>query len=445
VNAQSTPFNVTGAIHIDRPFGICHGSAHTIPEAQMLANQGVQINRFDIYWHDIERTPGILNYTRMDIFVNNLLSVGIEPLALLLYGNPYLFGEENAVYVAPNHKTAWFNYVNTTVRRYQSQIKYWELWNEPNLDVFWSGPDQEFFELLEETAEFVQNINNSLILVSPGISGSDPPYLRKLIAEIGEDDFNRLFDVMAFHPYSGATAELVDLRCAEIRQIAEEIQFPGEIWITEVGYGSPEGREEWTYDAGEVIKSIMIPIQHNISRIIWYSYRDPSFGLQFYNSTTGWNNRPAGYTYQFLSQTLTNSTFYPNGINLRTNWAVPSNLIWKYYFYTSDGKIILALWSQSTATKFTVVIPSETMDFHIYQFDSWNNRTVFLGEKSCTPEIGSIPQILILSNDSSRFEPVEVQIAIDFSDRDWVFFGFVGVGFLCGVSLIILRKSKIIR
>jgi hypothetical protein len=127
--------DTTNEIEIMEPFAICHGHGTTMNDANNLSKIGVQLTRNDIYWGSVQHEgPEDFDYSYHDVFYNNIVAAGIEPLAILDYGNPNLLGIENANrIVGTEHINLWLDFVDETVRRYMDRITYWEIWNEPNL------------------------------------------------------------------------------------------------------------------------------------------------------------------------------------------------------------------------------------------------------------------------------------------------------------------------
>jgi hypothetical protein len=458
------PIDIDSRRAINKPFAICHGFGHNPTEAQNLSNQGVQMSRNDITWSAIEQNHGVYDFTHYDRFFSNLTAVGIEPLPILDYGNPVLFGIEYNVYIAPEQIPAWLAFVNTTVRRYQGIITYWEIWNEPNLDGFWSGTDAEFFNILNLTANLIKSIDPTLHVVSPGISGHSPDYLDAMISYIGDDQFNALFSALAFHPYSGRTAELITEKCGAVRQVTEKHGFMGEIWITEVGLStqasSIEKAEEewpaiWDYQATQVIKIFSQAIAENISRIVWYCYRDgdnktygeANFGIQHYGEE-GWFYKPAGYAYQTLSRLLSDGFYLPAAYELSMKIGIQSDLIWIYHFQTARNTSVLVFWSQSLAERFQISILGNTQPYSLTNYDYFTNNTEISNHNSHIFKNGAVPTVIeldytqIQTDQEQNGIPLIIQIQVSYSLNYSILLVIIPIIAILGLSFIFLQYSR---
>lgn len=354
-------------LEIHEPFATCHGHGGNLNDAENLAAIGVQASRNDITWAAIEQTEGIYNFEGYLNFYSNLKMAGVEPIAILDYGNQFLFGEEYKVRITEDQMDTWLNFVDATVRYFMVNITYWEIWNEPNLDGFWSGTDEEFFNLLNKTIRLIRSINPDLKIISPGISGHDPKYLDAMISYIGSADFNEYIDILAFHPYSGSSAQSIRTKINEVWDVVHRHNFSGDVWITEVGYSTQVSTEtaldelpgQFFIQTRELIKSFSISLAQNISMVVWYCYSDwwdinrtygeACFGIIYRPDfdTFHWEYKPSGYLYRKLSRMLTNSTYLPNALR-RTGMSFnyPDNEF-QFYFKTARNTSVVVLWTQN--------------------------------------------------------------------------------------------------
>jgi beta-xylosidase len=55
---------------------------------------------------------------------------------------------------------------------FQHQIRYWEIWNEPDGEACWSGTPEEYYKLYATTARAIKNYDPSLKVGGPTLAGS---------------------------------------------------------------------------------------------------------------------------------------------------------------------------------------------------------------------------------------------------------------------------------
>ena len=82
------------------------------------------------------------------------------------------------------------------------------MWNEPNADPSWmvnQSREDEFFNLMNITANFIYDHYPNQKMISPGTSEAAPDFDDQMIKYFGVANFNCLFMAISFHPvYSGS-------------------------------------------------------------------------------------------------------------------------------------------------------------------------------------------------------------------------------------------------
>ncbi|MBO1330937.1 glycosyl hydrolase [Streptomyces sp. VRA16 Mangrove soil] len=128
------------------------------------------------------------SFTYVDQIVDAYLEIGIKPFLELGFMPRELASGEQTVFwwagnvTPPSSHREWADLVRATlthlIDRYGiEEVRTWpiEVWNEPNLDVFWENADEAaYHHLYEVTARTVKEVDASLQVGGPAISpGSD--------------------------------------------------------------------------------------------------------------------------------------------------------------------------------------------------------------------------------------------------------------------------------
>ncbi len=80
-------------------------------------------------------------------------------------------------------------------------ITYWEIWNEPDIEVFWNGTPQQFFELYNVTARAIKNYNPALKVGGPGLAlVNDYNFLEEFLSYCSTHSVP--IDFVSWHVYS---------------------------------------------------------------------------------------------------------------------------------------------------------------------------------------------------------------------------------------------------
>lgn len=171
------------------------------------------------YWAALQPSatdwqPGLLSY-HVDYVVRNNPSAGIiytlgqTPEWAAGSRSPvcgYAYIHPSACVIPPmqpaaaweTFKARWGAYVKRVAQEYGSRIRFFELWNEPGTNVFFTGTPQQLVEMAQVAREALNQVDAGIKLVGPAATG---PFL---------DDFLRLgggkhIDIFNVHVYLSPT------------------------------------------------------------------------------------------------------------------------------------------------------------------------------------------------------------------------------------------------
>ncbi len=304
--AQALPRQDKGS-----PFGVVAALANRVrsdelPAAvSLLREAGVQWQREEIFWHEVQFQPGgpyrwdgdangRYNY---DLAIGAQAAAGIRMLGLLDY-NPAWFKGKNPT--PEEWIKDWGDFVYNAVARYgreRGQIKYWELWNEPNLAA--SGYESglytvaDFVRILEVGRAAALAADPEAKIVLGGLSGiwGEPPsahhydyfdYLER-VARLG--GWNHI-DVIAIHPYRPNAPEGDAWRRDQSLTFGQELSRlnpilqtygPKPIWLTELGWSTSTtwpGVDEDTQAFYLVRAYLQALANPSVEKIFWYDFRN---------------------------------------------------------------------------------------------------------------------------------------------------------------------------
>src|SRR3954451_18625393 len=120
-------------------------------------------------------------------------------------------------------------------------IRAWQVWNEPNLPVYWDGkPDAAAYaQLLRVVGHAIHDADPKAEVVTGGIPDSRlgipfEEYVRRLYAAGAKGSF----DTLAIHPYAATDAGVVLAVRDARRRLAAQGDAHLPIWVTELGWAS---------------------------------------------------------------------------------------------------------------------------------------------------------------------------------------------------------------
>ena len=181
-------------------------------------NLGIQTVRFHgIFIDEVEvyQGPGEYNFDNVDRVYDAILATGVKPFIELSYMPEELASCDKRGFVRgykpficpPSDYDEWGSmmeaFARHLVERYGiEEVRTWhfEVWNEPNLNIFWGGSKKEYFRLYEVTAKAIKSVDPELKVGGPATSGSIFPWIHDMIKFC--DDKDLPLDFISTHGYA---------------------------------------------------------------------------------------------------------------------------------------------------------------------------------------------------------------------------------------------------
>lgn len=215
---------------------------------------GINWIRIDINWYLIETSKGNVNFSEVDRVVNYATANNLSILASIGYTPAWANGEKEKWITYPaTDVNDWKDFVKRVIDRYKNSIKYWSIWNEPNLrDFFAPGKDIFVQQVLLPAAQTIRAADPTAFLVGPELShktevGMEWYFWLKYIL----DNAGGYFDIISHHIYEDLGVYLMyemlengDKLIPAVKQIIRESgQENKPFWITETGWNTSKFSE----------------------------------------------------------------------------------------------------------------------------------------------------------------------------------------------------------
>jgi xylan 1,4-beta-xylosidase len=145
---------------------------------------GLLTDDMGVYKEDNKGNPEY-NFQYIDILYDYILSIGMKPFVELGFmpsslasGNQTIFWWKGNV-TPPKDYKKWgdliYNLTLHFTERYgTAEVKTWyfEVWNEPNLNGFWAGTQEEYFKLYEYSVNAIKSVNKDYRIGGPATAGA---------------------------------------------------------------------------------------------------------------------------------------------------------------------------------------------------------------------------------------------------------------------------------
>jgi len=261
--------------------------------------------RIDVNWSVIQyRGRDTYNWDPFDRIVRGITSRGMRVLAGILYTPPWARPVGTPATTPPTNLADYAAFAHTVAQRYGAMgVHAFELWNEPNIPIFWSPrPDPaRYAQLLKLAYAAVKSADPSATVLSGGLS----PY--GVYGQIDKGGMNPLtflermyaagaghsFDGLAWHPFNfpygfgfarwSAWSQMTKTNPSARSILRANGDGTKKIWATEFGF--PTGST--SRDVSEAKQAQLL--KKALNGLIARTWAGPAFVYSYRDSGT--NNR----------------------------------------------------------------------------------------------------------------------------------------------------------
>lgn len=298
---------------------------------------GLLTDDMAVYSVDKNGKP-MYNYMYVDVLFDFLHAIGMKPFvelgfmpSALASGNKTIFWWRGNT-TPPKDYDQWEALVRNLVQHFterygEEEVKTWyfEVWNEPNLDGFWAGSQEEYFKLYKHAANAIKKVNPSYRVGGPGTAGA--AWEREMIDYCVKN--NVAIDFVSTHAYGvkqgfldefGNSGTVLDKNPMSVsgdvlqsrKEIAESSRPNLELHYTEwsASYTPADPIHDSYHEAAFVLQKLK-QVGDAANSMSYWVFTDifEEAGPRFTPFHGGFGlltiqgiNKPAFYAYQFLNQ-----------------------------------------------------------------------------------------------------------------------------------------------
>lgn len=220
----------------DAAFYSGYGGEHTVDVHAIFPNFNADVN-----------DPNSYDFACTDHYMAQIIEFGAEPFYRL--GSKIEHGVKKYGTIMPPDFQKWAEICEHIIRHYNEgwadgfhyNIKYWEIWNEPDLDPddstnkrCWSGTEVDFANMYMVAAKHLKTCFPDLKIGGPASAG-DESWMERFLQRIIAEEKTPL-DFLSWHWYWTEPSD-VSIKATRIRRLMEKY-----------GYGDAESiLNEWNY------------------------------------------------------------------------------------------------------------------------------------------------------------------------------------------------------
>jgi hypothetical protein len=235
---QDSPYGVLEFLCWHHPWNNNHYPSRSSIERSvtLMKKCGIGMVRMDFLWQDIEPAAGALDFALYDYIVDTLTRYNIAVLGVLSYHADWASPEKRWNVPSADH-SPFVGYCEKVCRRYKDRVKFWEIWNEPDSNIYWEPQDGlvGYARLLRAAYAALKHADPLCSVLNGGLSaGLDS--VDRLYANGAKDCFD-IMNIHAFEAPAGqdSIAHVVSFVKAAAGVMDRNGDARKKIWVTEIG------------------------------------------------------------------------------------------------------------------------------------------------------------------------------------------------------------------
>jgi polysaccharide biosynthesis protein PslG len=260
-----------------------------VPTDAMLAKcqaGNIAWGRVDLNWYALETSKGAYSWGAIDAVVASANARGIRLYATLAYTPPWANGGQDHT-VPPANPNDWKDFVRATVNRYKGSIRHWGLWNEPDLDHFFSGTTSQYINtIVIPGAQAIREADPTALRCAPDLAG-DSYFLQDVL-----NAARNSIDVVTVHKYDQTVSSVMNKfdgyrwpwQDPNYKTVLQNTGAWGKaVWFTETGWATAEHDHAVTeQEQANLYVDLLNQVRQRtwINKIFFYELKDdPTSGV----------------------------------------------------------------------------------------------------------------------------------------------------------------------
>lgn len=133
-------------------------------------------------WAYVELQPGIYNWSPINNYISAARSAGVTQFVYTFYETPQWAASKpdqacfNAALsgcaAVPANISYWDQFVNAVVMHYRGEIGYYEIWDAPNSNAYWSGNVSQLVSMAGSAYTIIKADDPNATVLSPGVTAA---------------------------------------------------------------------------------------------------------------------------------------------------------------------------------------------------------------------------------------------------------------------------------
>lgn len=307
-------------------------------------------------WTALEPLRGVWNFAPLDTWVAAAQANGIPDIILTLGQTPaWASSDPNDVnYVGagapapPTNIQDWNDYITAVAQRYKGRIRYYEIWNEPNDNTYFTGTVAQLAQLTQNAYQILKSVDPQNTVSSPAAYSAG--YLDELLAA----GVGQYVDVIGFHVYA-TPPESTGPLLANVRLVMNQYNLGAmPLWDTEGASGDTTTPPAQA--AAYIVRKYLVDLAYGSGRYDWYTWGNATSFCVGTEQTDPYALTAAGQAYRYLFDWLLGATL--------TQAVIDQSGTWQIWLTRATGDQGIIVWNPTQTVAFAIPPAIEARTVH---------------------------------------------------------------------------------
>lgn len=303
-----------------------------------------------VTWRDLEPKKNEFQFGRLDRciaaaeqhHVKVLLPLVSTPEWASSKPNEEIKGTPKGSASEPADMEDWSKFVRTVAERYRGRIEAYEIWNEPNMKMFWTGSIDQLIALTREAYTIIKQVDPGALVVLPSpTTETGPQYLDSFLKKGG----GQYGDVVGYHFYVHANPpEQIAVVTERVKSALQANHINKPIWSTEAGWDAPKPfpRE---LEAAYVARSYLVLWASGITRFYWYAWDNHGWVTLEMTENDNVTPKSSAKAYEQVESWLVGAVMRSCTVDTANTWTCELE---------RDGRRQWVLWNRDKTVQFKI-------------------------------------------------------------------------------------------
>jgi hypothetical protein len=273
-----------------------HGVSNSVPNFRVGA---VRLWDSGVAWATLQPTPDTFNWGPLDSAVANAQAAGVAEIQYAFGHTPVWAAAQknkpgpigNGTASEPANMAYFTNFARAVAERYRGRITSYDMWNEGNLKIYWTGTSKQLADLTIQGSRAIKSVDPAAKVLTPSITYGAftrrPKFWKDFALRMKKARWP--IDAINVHPYSKTPNYLSkrDNTIKKTKAFYRKYGFKGPIWDTEVNYGDRrglgQGWKQVVYSgdvaAGMIARTYVDSMRNGVYRVFWYGWDSHVLGI----------------------------------------------------------------------------------------------------------------------------------------------------------------------